>query len=80
MQNALIAIAVFSGFAFLGLHARRNPVSMAKVFSLGINDGTGAFGRFVRFCGLWYLAIGSIGAVFFSIRLLIDLVKHGTEF
>jgi hypothetical protein len=80
MQNGLIIIAGFVAFAFLGVYVRRNPVSMAKAFSLGKSDGTGAFGRFVRFCGLWYLAIGSIGAVFFSIRLLIDLVKHGTEF
>jgi hypothetical protein len=80
MLNALIVIAVFSVFAFLGQQMRRNPASMAKLFSLGISDGTGVFGNFVRFCGWWYLVIGSIGAAFFSIRILINLVKHGTGF
>jgi hypothetical protein len=80
MQNLLLAIAAFGAFAFLGDYARRKPVPTAKLFSLGMSDGTGVVGTITRFYGWGFLIVGSFGTVFLLIRLVFDVVRHGTEF
>jgi len=76
----LIVPVVFAGFAYLGDRMRRDPVSWTKILTLGIGDGNETARRFVGFCGWFYLIIGSIGAVFLSIRLIYDFAAHGIEF